>query len=124
MRPGLLVDLSRCIGCYACAVACRALSGSPRDSEPLLRVVRVEDESFIHYVPVTHGEEEVMGACGAERLAESCPVGAITYGDLDGELGRRIEDANGRAFTLGGRIYYLARSEEEAGKLQVKLSQD
>ena len=121
---GLLFDLPKCVGCYTCVVACRALSHSPSPT-PLVSIVRVETPAAINYVPVPCmgcREEEVMESCDMEEVAAGCPTSAIKYGELS-SLSSELKEQADRvfSFTDDARFYYLARSNQEAGEIKAKL---
>ena len=121
-----MVDLSKCVGCYTCVVACRALSGLP-DPTPLLSILRAEVPSGIHYVPVPRSgcdEAEIMKSCDMQEIASGCPTSAIKCGDLEVKLGEDIREAGEMVFSLSKdpRIYYLARSKEEADAITKRIA--
>ena len=41
MRPGLLVDVSRCFGCFACVVGCKNWHGLPAGGPDRIRIVDI-----------------------------------------------------------------------------------
>lgn len=114
------------MGCYTCVVACRALSGLSNPT-PLLSIQRAEIPSGIHYAPVPCSgcdEGEIMESCDMEEIASGCPTSAIEYGDLEAKLGGEIRGAGEKIFSLSkdARIYYLARSREEAEELRKRFA--
>lgn len=75
-RVGMLVDVSRCIGCNSCTVACRqenALQGS----DGWLKVWRRErlGTQLIRY-----DYSQSCRHCADPQCLQACPTGAIAYG--------------------------------------------
>ena len=82
----VLVNQDRCIGCFACIVACPYDARYPYEKEEVEREKEIFGEEGIHRVPhvdkctfcvhrVREGREP---AC-----VETCPTGARIFGDLD-----------------------------------------
>jgi formate dehydrogenase iron-sulfur subunit len=72
-RKAILIDVTKCIGCQSCAVACKALHNFPADPEPKL-------SATAYTVVEEHNGKFVRRMCmHCERpTCESvCPVGAI-----------------------------------------------
>ncbi|RLF16235.1 MAG: ferredoxin [Thermoprotei archaeon] len=69
----LLIDPSKCIGCYACEVACKQEHGLSGWAEPFIKVkeVRRLHGTYVSYVPV------VCRHCGRPPCIEVCPTGAL-----------------------------------------------
>jgi len=74
MRPALLIDLTRCIGCEACVLACREANGLPREgsAEELSATTWSAIERH-RGVPV---KRQCMH-CLEPACASVCPVGAL-----------------------------------------------
>ncbi len=79
-RYGMVVDLKRCVGCNACAVACKSEHNTP-NGILLTSVLEREMGRFPHvnrvFVPV------LCNHCEAARCVEVCPTGA-THRRADG----------------------------------------
>lgn len=77
-RYGLAIDISRCIGCYACVIACK----SENSTRPGVSWIRVEQEEQGEYPNVSRSYWPVMCVeCGEMPCAQVCPNGAIHKGD-------------------------------------------
>lgn len=76
MRLGFLVDLSRCMGCMACAVSCKAENNVPLHSWRL-RVKYIDQGEFPetkrHFVPLR------CNHCDNAPCERICPVSALHY---------------------------------------------
>lgn len=79
-RYGMVIDLSRCIGCQACAVACAVHHGLPKD----VRWSKVKEKSSgsfpfpkVEFLPL------LCMQCANPSCLEVCPTGA-TYRDEGG----------------------------------------
>jgi formate dehydrogenase iron-sulfur subunit len=73
MQAGLLIDTTRCIGCNACAEACKEANGLPGEIDPQLTCrtwTRVRD------VKGTYVRQLCMH-CEKPSCASVCPVGAL-----------------------------------------------
>lgn len=88
-KPGLRVDLDRCIGCHACSVACKTEhSEKLGDFRMRVRWIPRPDRPSLAFIPVFDATKCDMGrnrrnvgltpACAA-----ACPTGAIIFGDLE-----------------------------------------
>ncbi|MDP7982370.1 MAG: hypothetical protein ACP5RJ_06605 [Conexivisphaera sp.] len=102
---GFVVDVDRCFGCHACALACRVATGGEARAWVLQLESREEGRPlWIPYVCTQVGEP----ACGFEGsrtyapqppCVRTCPSGAIVYGDLgdpSSPAGRMIAGGRGR----------------------------
>lgn len=70
------VDLKKCMGCYACEIACKEIHGIPPEKGGWIKVVRAdgtraESEERGHYLPL------VCVHCASPPCVEACPEGAI-----------------------------------------------
>ncbi|WP_028950536.1 4Fe-4S dicluster domain-containing protein [Sulfurihydrogenibium subterraneum] len=76
MKLGFLVDLSRCMGCMACAVSCKAENDVPLHSWRL-RVKYIDQGEFPevkrHFVPLR------CNHCENAPCERICPVSALHY---------------------------------------------
>ncbi len=76
MEGVLGVDAKRCMGCYACEIACKVTHGLTAEKGAWIRIVRAdatraETEAKGHYLPV------VCVHCESPSCVEVCPEGAI-----------------------------------------------
>ena len=79
-RYGMVIDLKRCIGCYACAMACKAENGTPPGvwwSKVLTGEIGKYPNARITYAPV------LCMHCENPACVEVCPTGA-SYKRPDG----------------------------------------
>lgn len=87
-RYGMAIDLTRCIGCNTCAVACKVSNNLPRDL--WYNVVHTEGRDFSDTSSGTYGEDVYMSwrpvncmHCAKPICEQVCPTGA-TYKRDDG----------------------------------------
>lgn len=76
MKAMLAVDVKKCMGCYACEIACKEAHGLPPEEGSWIKVVRAdarraEAEEKGHYLPL------VCVHCVSPACVEACPEGAI-----------------------------------------------
>ena len=79
-RYGMVIDLSRCIGCHACGIACKAENGTPPGvwwGKVLTSEVGKYPSARIVYTPL------LCMHCKNAPCVEVCPTGA-TYKRADG----------------------------------------
>ena len=79
-RYGMVIDLSRCIGCYACVIACKAENGTPPEvwwSKVLTSEVGKYPSARIVYTPL------LCMHCQNAPCVDVCPTGA-TYKRANG----------------------------------------
>jgi Fe-S-cluster-containing dehydrogenase component len=84
----LLMDSTRCIGCFACEVACKMEHGLPAEPHPIRGIMvgptESDGELVLDYHPVT------CAHCDRPSCVLACPTGAmrkredgIVFSDLD-----------------------------------------
>ena len=77
-RYGLVIDVARCTGCYACVVACK----SENSTRPEVSWIRVQEEEEGEYPQVSRRYTPFLCMqCGEMPCAKVCPSGAIFIGD-------------------------------------------
>ena len=79
-RWGMVIDLSRCIGCNACTIACKQENGTPPEvffTRVLTREVGTFPKSNMNFLPV------LCNHCSDPPCESICPTGA-TYIREDG----------------------------------------
>ncbi len=73
-RYGLIVDVKRCIGCYACVVACK----SENHTRPGISWISIEIEEKGEFPSVSRTYTPTLCRhCSEMPCAEACPTGAI-----------------------------------------------
>lgn len=85
-RYGMAIDLSRCIGCNTCAVACKVSNNLPKDV--WWNVVHTEGRDFADTSKGTYGGEMQLSwlpvncmHCENAVCEEACPTGATVKRD-------------------------------------------
>ena len=82
MQYGFYFDQNRCIGCFACTVACHDWHDVPAGPASWLRVKTVEKgkypDLFVSFLPI------VCYHCHEPACVPACPVSAITKREQDG----------------------------------------
>ena len=82
MQYGMYIDENRCMGCFACVVACKDWHDIPAGSASWLRVKTVEKgrypNLFVAFFPVT------CNHCGHPACLPVCPTEAISKREEDG----------------------------------------
>ena len=77
-RYGLVIDLARCTGCYACVVACK----SENSTRPGVSWIRIEEHEEGEYPQVSRRYTPFLCMqCGEMPCAHVCPSEAIVMGD-------------------------------------------
>ena len=74
-RLGMVIDLSRCIGCYSCVAACKCQNGTPKGvfwGKVLEKETGTYPNSKRTFVPV------VCNHCESPACVEVCPTGATS----------------------------------------------
>lgn len=113
-RLGMLIDLTTCIGCHACSVACKAEFDVPlgvfRDT-----VVYVEDGTYPavtrHFIPV------LCNHCEDAPCLDACPTDAITRLP-DGQVVIEDGDCNLNRFCMAACPYGAIYEDPEKGVAQ------
>ncbi len=135
-RPGLGVDLRRCIGCHACSVACKTAHEIPLGEFPLrVRWLPRPDGRGYAFLPVfseslCQDDPESTRAGLAPACVRACPTEALVWGDLaDDRSGitelarrpdaRRLTEVDGARQTpdLKRDVAYLALEDWMGRKL-------
>jgi Fe-S-cluster-containing dehydrogenase component len=129
-RPGYLVDLRRCIGCHACAVACKTAHEVPLGRFNMrVRWLPRPDRPTFAFVPVyseTHccSDPESASVGLAPACVRACPTDALVHGDLEGAFGKRVEALGAkplpgasREHDLKENVVYLGAEKWMAAKL-------
>jgi Fe-S-cluster-containing dehydrogenase component len=76
-RYGLVIDESRCTGCYACVIACK----SENSTRPGISWIRIEEDEKGEYPEVSKRYTPILCMqCGEMPCAKVCPPGAISMG--------------------------------------------
>ena len=74
-RYGLVIDSSRCTGCYACLVACK----SENSTAPGVFWIRIEEKESGEYPKVSRTYTPMLCMqCGEMPCAQGCPTEAFT----------------------------------------------
>jgi Fe-S-cluster-containing dehydrogenase component len=87
VEPGLAVDLSRCIGCHACSVACKTAHELPLGTFRMrVRYLMRPERPQLAFLPLFDAEECDLGASArafglAPECVRACPTAALVYGD-------------------------------------------
>jgi Fe-S-cluster-containing dehydrogenase component len=77
-RYGLVIDVGRCTGCYACVVACK----SENSTRPEVSWIRIQEDEEGEYPQVSRRYTPLLCTqCGEMPCAKVCPSGAIFIGD-------------------------------------------
>ncbi|MFC1816001.1 4Fe-4S dicluster domain-containing protein [Thermodesulfobacteriota bacterium] len=77
-RYGMVIDLARCTGCYACVVACK----SENSTRPGVSWIRIEEQEEGEYPQVSRRYIPFLCMqCGEIPCARVCPTQAIVMGD-------------------------------------------
>lgn len=75
MRVGMVIDLKRCCGCYACVAACKAENGTPRG----ILFARVLDKEVGKFPLVKRTYIPVLcNQCKEAACERVCPTGATS----------------------------------------------
>ena len=81
MAYGMLIDLKKCVGCHACAVACKEAHGTP----PGITRSHVKREFEGEYPDATmHIVPMLCMHCENPPCVEVCPTEGATYKREDG----------------------------------------
>jgi anaerobic dimethyl sulfoxide reductase subunit B (iron-sulfur subunit) len=77
MQLGLYIDQNRCMGCFACVVACKDWHDVPAGRLKTIEKGKFPD-LFVAFLPTT------CGHCRDPECVSVCPAEAITKRDEDG----------------------------------------
>ncbi len=80
-QVGWIIDLTKCIGCRSCLVACKSENNTPLGTD--WRTV-VERERGQYPTPIREFISLACNHCDEPACLKSCPVDAITKRDSDG----------------------------------------
>lgn len=88
-RPGLVVDLRRCVGCHACSVACKTENEVPLGEFRMrVRYLMRPDRPQLAFLPLFSDKDCDFGqrrtSAGLDpACVAACPTGTLVFGDLD-----------------------------------------
>lgn len=74
MKPAILTDLTKCIGCEACVLACKEVNGLPRDGQG--GELSADTWTAVEHRGGVHVRRQCMH-CLDPACASVCPVGAL-----------------------------------------------
>ncbi len=90
-RSGVLVDLTKCIGCRSCQVACKIWNGNGTEHTTASAdftnppAIAAKTFTYVRFVETTHSDEPAWNFvktqcmhCLDPTCASACPVGALT----------------------------------------------
>ena len=124
-RYGMAIDLSRCIGCNTCAVACKVSNNLPKDV--WWNVVHTEGRDFADTSKGTYGGEMQLSwlpvncmHCENAVCEEVCPTGATVKRD-DGIVTVDEETCIGRKSCMEACPYDVRRLIENEPEYYLEL---
>jgi len=116
---GFFFDQSRCIGCRACAVACKDWNDLPEGPVKWLRIYEYEKGSFpnvrvhYHFIPCFHCENPVcIDASSARGIYKEEKYGAVL---IDPDKATKLRDA-AAACPYGSIVFENDASDAKASK--------
>ena len=126
MAYGMLIDLKKCVGCHACAVACKEAHGTP----PGITRSHVKREFEGEYPDATmHIVPMLCMHCENPPCVEACPTEGATYKREDGIVVVDKEKCIGCKYCMmacpyGVRSWNAAESVVEKCTLRAHLSKN
>ena len=95
-KYGMIIDITRCTGCYTCVVACKDWHDVPAGSASWIRMITIEQgkypEPFVAYLP------SFCYHCAEPTCISACPVNAISKREQDGIVVVNSEACLGREY--------------------------
>ncbi len=82
MQLAFYFDQTRCVGCYACGVACKDWNDVPAGPAKWRRIIHIEEGDFPR--PFVAHLSETCNHCQNPLCATVCPANAITKREQDG----------------------------------------
>ncbi len=127
-QQGWAIDLTRCVGCHACAVACKAENNTAPTISPLKvrngRAVKVDYRRVLYresglYPSVTRTFVTMAcNHCYEPSCLKSCPVGAISKRAADGIVLIDYDKCIGCKYCLWSCPYGAPRFNENTRKVE------
>ena len=102
-----MVDLDRCVGCYACIISCKDENNLDAGTDRIsLKVIEGKEELYTHYIPEFNLEGEGAARCTtcpqlqAQGKQPACVTNCLTYAILYEDQEKIDEAAIGRHVTV------------------------
>jgi DMSO reductase iron-sulfur subunit len=113
-KVGWLIDLTKCIGCHSCSVACKAENRTPLRTD-WRQVIMRESGAF----PAVKREFISLACnhCDEPACLKSCPVGAISKRASDGVVLIDQDKCIGCRYCLFACPYGAPRIDTDTGKV-------
>ncbi|MHC4605921.1 MAG: 4Fe-4S dicluster domain-containing protein [Planctomycetota bacterium] len=128
VQYGWTIDLTRCVGCHACAVACKAENNTPPQLSPLTvrngkgvkvdyrRVLYVEGGSYP--TPTRTFVTTTCNHCYEPSCLKACPVNAISKRSADGVVLIDYDLCIGCKYCLWACPYGAPQFNENTSKVE------
>jgi Fe-S-cluster-containing dehydrogenase component len=113
-QVGWIFDLTRCIGCRSCFVACKAENNTPLRTD--WRYV-IQRESGMYPRPKREFISLACNHCDEPACLKSCPVSAITKRAVDGAVLIDQEKCNGCRYCTFACPYGAPRIDTDANRV-------
>ena len=98
-----MVDLDRCVGCYACIISCKDENNLDVGTDRIsLRVIKGKEQLYTHYIPEFNLKGEGATRCTtcpqlqAQGKQLACVTNCLTYAILFDDVEKIEEAAKGR----------------------------
>ena len=115
MAYGMLIDLKKCVGCHACAVACKEAHGTP----PGITRSHVKREFEGEYPDATmHIVPMLCMHCENPPCVEACPTEGATYKREDGIVVVDKEKCIGCKYCMAACPYGVRIQIEKTGVIE------
>ena len=126
---GWKIDLTKCIGCHTCEVACKAENNTYPQSSPLTLKAQIdaekvnwrqviEKESGLYPTPKREFITMSCNHCNEPACLKSCPVGAITKRAKDGVVIINQDKCIGCQYCVWACPYGAPRYNTSTGKVE------
>jgi len=97
VKMGFVVDLTRCIGCQTCVIACKEENNTP-PGVSWIRVLEIDVDDEIYHLPI------MCGHCEDAPCIEGCPMKAV-YRDNHGIIRTNYTKCIGRRSCINACPY-------------------